>query len=316
MPLKASPSPSPSTAAACVFATAGRRYSLLPRKPLPMAGPSTIIACAAPAAGRRSSSRPRQPSPRAGWALFRRYLCSPRRWSPLFVAARKPSPLARPSIVAACAAPAASRLVHRCVGNHRRWLGPLSLQPPPLVADVRHCVGNHRRLHSPSAAAGYPCPADVRRSSSLFVAARRHIGYTGYTGPSVDDEAVCFNVVGKCPKGRVYSLGSLGRKKKRYPDPSASTSQMPEIVPHSEFDSVAEQLQQVVVFMQRQFGMSMDGAGLSQLQPPPPHEHQQPPQVDLVDPPQQQDNVEREMQDWLTRDEQLGDTYVFSLLFV
>ncbi|KAK9088752.1 hypothetical protein Scep_027834 [Stephania cephalantha] len=42
--------------------------------------------------------------------------------------------------------------------------------------------------------------------------------------------------------------------------------------------------------------------------PPPPHDQQQPPQIDPADPPQQQDNVEREMQDWLTRDEQLGDT--------
>ncbi|KAK9093475.1 hypothetical protein Syun_028386 [Stephania yunnanensis] len=82
---------------------------------------------------------------------------------------------------------------------------------------------------------------------------------------------------------------------------------MPEMVPRSEFDSVVEQLRQA--FMQRQFGITMDGAGLSQPQPPPPpHEQQQPPQIDPADPPQQQDNVEREMQDWLTRDEQLGDT--------
>ncbi|KAK9158424.1 hypothetical protein Scep_004998 [Stephania cephalantha] len=85
---------------------------------------------------------------------------------------------------------------------------------------------------------------------------------------------------------------------------------MPEMVPRSEFDSVTKKLRHVVAFMQRQFGMTMDRAGLSQPQPPPPppHEHQQPPQVDPVDPPQQQDNVEREMQDWVTRDEQLGDT--------
>ncbi|KAK9140864.1 hypothetical protein Scep_010545 [Stephania cephalantha] len=55
--------------------------------------------------------------------------------------------------------------------------------------------------------------------------------------------------------------------------------------------------------------MTMDGAGLSQPQPPPPHEQQQP-QTDPASPPQQQDNVDREMQDWLTRDEQLGDTYL------
>ncbi|KAK9133387.1 hypothetical protein Scep_012915 [Stephania cephalantha] len=59
----------------------------------------------------------------------------------------------------------------------------------------------------------------------------------------------------------------------------------------------------------RQFGMTMDGAGLSQPQPPPPPPHeQQKPQTDPADPPHQHDNVDREMQDWLTRDEQLGDT--------
>ncbi|KAK9140077.1 hypothetical protein Scep_009758 [Stephania cephalantha] len=61
------------------------------------------------------------------------------------------------------------------------------------------------------------------------------------------------------------------------------------------------------------FWMTIDGAGLSKPQPPPPpppppHEKQQPVQIDLADAPQQHDNVEREMQDWLTRDEQLGDT--------
>ncbi|KAK9142398.1 hypothetical protein Syun_011798 [Stephania yunnanensis] len=80
------------------------------------------------------------------------------------------------------------------------------------------------------------------------------------------------------------------------------------MVPCSEFDNVAEQLHQVVAFMQRKFGMTINGAGLSQPQPPPPpHEQQQPPQVDPADPPRQQDNVDRDMQEWLTRDEQLGD---------
>ncbi|KAK9098503.1 hypothetical protein Syun_025548 [Stephania yunnanensis] len=130
----------------------------------------------------------------------------------------------------------------------------------------------------------------------------------------VDEEAVYYNVAGECPKGRVYGLGSLGRKKRIYADSGASTSQLPEMVPRSEFDSVVEQLRQVVAFMQRQFGMTIDGAGLSQPQPQPPppppspHEQQQPPQVDPTDPPQQQDNVDRDTQEWLMRDEQLGDT--------
>ncbi|KAK9093545.1 hypothetical protein Syun_028456 [Stephania yunnanensis] len=56
----------------------------------------------------------------------------------------------------------------------------------------------------------------------------------------------------------------------------------------------------------------MDGADLSQQQqPPPPHDRQQPPQIDPVDPLQQGDNVERETQEWLTRDEQLVDNEEF-----
>ncbi|KAK9128268.1 hypothetical protein Syun_017065 [Stephania yunnanensis] len=59
--------------------------------------------------------------------------------------------------------------------------------------------------------------------------------------------------------------------------------------------------------------LELDGASLSQPQPPPPpppppHDQQQPSQIDPADPPQQGDNVERETQEWLTRDEQLGDT--------
>ncbi|KAK9152235.1 hypothetical protein Syun_010544 [Stephania yunnanensis] len=97
--------------------------------------------------------------------------------------------------------------------------------------------------------------------------------------------------------------------KRRYADPGASISQMSEMVSRLGFDSVAKQLRQVVAFMQRQFEMTMDGAGLSQPQPPPPpppHEQAAAAETDPADPPQQQDNVDREMQDWFTRYEQLG----------
>ncbi|KAK9087498.1 hypothetical protein Syun_029892 [Stephania yunnanensis] len=125
---------------------------------------------------------------------------------------------------------------------------------------------------------------------------------------SVDDEAVYLNVAGECPNGRVYGLGSLGRKKRRYADPGASMSQMPDMVPRAEFDVVAEKLRKVMEFMHQHLGMNMDGAGLSRQQPPPPppHDQQQLPQIDPVDPPQQGDNVERETHAWLTRDEQLA----------
>ncbi|KAK9098968.1 hypothetical protein Syun_026013 [Stephania yunnanensis] len=42
----------------------------------------------------------------------------------------------------------------------------------------------------------------------------------------VDDEAVYYKVAGDCPKGCVYSLRSLWRKKRRYTDANASTSQV------------------------------------------------------------------------------------------
>ncbi|KAK9100746.1 hypothetical protein Scep_024176 [Stephania cephalantha] len=42
----------------------------------------------------------------------------------------------------------------------------------------------------------------------------------------MDDEAVYYKVAGECPNGRVYGLGSLGRKKRRYTDVDASTSQV------------------------------------------------------------------------------------------
>ncbi|KAK9139789.1 hypothetical protein Scep_009470 [Stephania cephalantha] len=81
-------------------------------------------------------------------------------------------------------------------------------------------------------------------------------GDPSYTGQmAVDDEVVYFNVAGECPKGRVYDLGSLGRKKRRYADLGLSQSQPPPPPP-----------------------------------PPPPHEQQQPPQINPADPPQQQDN--------------------------
>ncbi|KAK9127567.1 hypothetical protein Syun_016364 [Stephania yunnanensis] len=44
----------------------------------------------------------------------------------------------------------------------------------------------------------------------------------------VDDEAVYYKVAGDCPKGCVYNLRSLWRKKRRYVDPDARTSQHPQ----------------------------------------------------------------------------------------
>ncbi|KAK9083787.1 hypothetical protein Scep_030258 [Stephania cephalantha] len=55
---------------------------------------------------------------------------------------------------------------------------------------------------------------------------RRHQELTQTTlDQPLDDEAVYYKVAGNCPKGCVYSLRSLWRKKRRYVDPDASTSQ-------------------------------------------------------------------------------------------
>ncbi|KAK9118504.1 hypothetical protein Scep_016597 [Stephania cephalantha] len=124
---------------------------------------------------------------------------------------------------------------------------------------------------------------DTRSERFYVKLQRRRRGATSATPghPAVDDEAVYYNVAGECPRGRVYGLGSLGRKKKIYADPG--------------FGVYAEAIRD-------DHGRS----SLSQPQPPPPpHEHQQP-QTDPADPPQQHNNVDKEIQDWLTRDEQLG----------
>ncbi|KAK9166616.1 hypothetical protein Scep_001807 [Stephania cephalantha] len=158
---------------------------------------------------------------------------------------------------------------------------------------------------------------DTRSERFYAKLQRRRLELTQATlDQAVDDEAVYFNVAGECLKGRVYGLGSLGRKKRRYADPCASTSQMPEMVPCSEFATVAEQLRQVVAFMQRQFRMTMDGAAYltrptttTTTTTTTTHERASGMQANRSrHPPQRTDNVEQDMQYWLTRDEQLGDT--------
>ncbi|KAK9155218.1 hypothetical protein Sjap_002698 [Stephania japonica] len=75
----------------------------------------------------------------------------------------------------------------------------------------------------------------------------------------MDEMALYYDVVGDFPKGRVYSLGSLGSRRRRYDYPGASMSQEP-MVSCSEFHNIANQLRKVVAFMQSQFGMTKAGA--------------------------------------------------------
>ncbi|KAK9110597.1 hypothetical protein Sjap_018657 [Stephania japonica] len=147
---------------------------------------------------------------------------------------------------------------------------PRSTMTPPTVNELYlhlHTV-NHDRM------------TFIDTRSERFYLQRRCRELTCATpDQSVNDEAVYLNVAGECPKGRVYGLGSLGRKKRRYADPGASTSEMPDMVPRAEFNVVAEQLRKVMEFMQEDLGMNMDGAAYLKNnhhhhQAPPPHDQE------------------------------------------
>ncbi|KAK9142091.1 hypothetical protein Syun_011491 [Stephania yunnanensis] len=90
-----------------------------------------------------------------------------------------------------------------------------SSETPPSVNDLYlhlHTV-NHDRRHS----------SILDRSGSML---RAGVGEATRATPeqSVDDEAVYLNVAGESSKGRIYGLGYVGRKKRRYGTPGASTS--------------------------------------------------------------------------------------------
>ncbi|KAK9118791.1 hypothetical protein Scep_016884 [Stephania cephalantha] len=125
---------------------------------------------------------------------------------------------------------------------------------------------------------------------------------------SIDEEQLYYDAAGSCPKGRVYGLGSLVRKTRRYVDPGASTSQEP-MVRRSEFDAVVQRLARFEAFVQSHLGMRMDfGAKTSQAPPPPPpQEHHQQVGMDIACSLQQQhDDDDRDNLDWVD-EEHFGD---------
>ncbi|KAK9123500.1 hypothetical protein Sjap_013102 [Stephania japonica] len=102
------------------------------------------------------------------------------------------------------------------------------------------------------------------RSERFYDRLRADVGSDPATPEqSVDDEAVYLNVAGECSKGRVYGLGSVGRKKRRYGTPGASTSQTPDVV-RGRVRCRCEQLRKVMNFMHQDLGMDMDEIGLAQ----------------------------------------------------
>ncbi|KAK9083079.1 hypothetical protein Scep_029550 [Stephania cephalantha] len=235
----------PSAARGCAGPAAVHRSSSLPwnalRSSLPwnalrssLPRPSAAAGYANPAAVRRSSSRllrasaplaVQSPPPFAGLrrcrgtlfvdasktiavALYHRRLYTT---SPMMVVLNRrssqPSPLGRPSVAAACAAPTAGRRYSSLSGEslkrtYKVWNASLEW----LRASISY------ELHA--------FEAKLQRR-------RQELTQTTPDQP-VDDEAVYYKVAGECPKGRVYGLESLGRKKRRYVDHDASTSQHPQ----------------------------------------------------------------------------------------
>ncbi|KAK9100656.1 hypothetical protein Scep_024086 [Stephania cephalantha] len=117
----------------------------------------------------------------------------------------------------------------------------------------------------------------------------------------IDEKQIYYDVAGVCSKGRVYGLGSLANKKRRYEDHGASTSQEP-MVRHIELDAVVQRLAQFEAFVQSHLGMRMDfGASTFQAPPPPlppPQKHHQQVGMDSARSPQQQhDNDDEDNHD-------------------
>ncbi|KAK9163358.1 hypothetical protein Syun_004260 [Stephania yunnanensis] len=148
----------------------------------------------------------------------------------------KPSP----SVVAACEAVTA---VHRCrlLCPSSSYIGhPISevLRFPILLNCVDKQVKQvHKRVELSS-----PCVThqlvSILQQKAVALATPRHVSVVQWPAPlahdrlqrirqeltqatpdqPMDNEAVYYNVVGECPKGHVYALSSLGRKKRRYTD--------------------------------------------------------------------------------------------------
>ncbi|KAK9158459.1 hypothetical protein Scep_005033 [Stephania cephalantha] len=131
----------------------------------------------------------------------------------------------------------------------------ISLDPQRSVREVAELYGSEKsfvvEVHRALSGLHSTALIALERSEQFYAKLRRRRLELTQATPDqpMDDEAVYFNVLGECPKGRFYGLRSLGRKKRRYADPGASTSQMPEMMPRLEFDSVTDQLWQVVAFM-------------------------------------------------------------------
>ncbi|KAK9104728.1 hypothetical protein Scep_021572 [Stephania cephalantha] len=128
----------------------------------------------------------------------------------------------------------------------------------------------------------------------------------------IDEKQLYYDAIGECSKGRVYGLGSLAKRKRRYEDPGTSTFREP-MVRRSELDAVVQRLAQFEAFVQSQLGMRMDfGASTFQAPPPPPlspppqEHHQQVGMNPTCSPQKQHDDGDEDIHDRLD-EEHLGD---------
>ncbi|KAK9095297.1 hypothetical protein Scep_026766 [Stephania cephalantha] len=112
---------------------------------------------------------------------------------------------------------------------------------------------------------------------------------------SIDEKQLYYDATGECSKRYVYGLVSLAKRKRRYEDPGASTSQEP-MVQRSELDAVVQRLAQFEAFVQGRLGMRMNfrATTFQAPPPPPPQEHHQQVGMDPALSPQQQHNDDDE----------------------
>ncbi|KAK9107995.1 hypothetical protein Syun_024006 [Stephania yunnanensis] len=132
---------------------------------------------------------------------------------------------------------------------------------------------------------------------------RRRGGDPATPEQSVDDEAVYLNVAGESSKGRVYGLGSVGRKKRRYGTPGVLARRRRRMWCRGR---VRCRCGATTKGYALHATASWDGHGRNRPISSTNHHHRHhhrhlmtqrmPPQIDPVDPPQQGDNVGRSLE--------------------
>ncbi|KAK9132142.1 hypothetical protein Scep_011670 [Stephania cephalantha] len=167
---------------------------------------------------------------------------------------------------------------HQSSSDNEEHADDVERARPTEIARRRQCeddqrasetTGSSRRLQAVGSGA-----AQCARYVTIDPRREEHTQAT--QNQPIDEEQLYYDAAGVCTKGRIYGLGSLAGKTRRYADPDASTSQEP-MVRLSEFDAVVQRLAQFEAFVQSHLGMRMDfGANTSQAPPPPPpQEHHQ-----------------------------------------